>query len=173
MKAASLPLVMLIAACAGGAPEPLRVQVATTEARATWLQDPQLESRTLAVARIAARQWGRRDLDGWTVRFVTDVDRCGAASSWDQAIMGCTDPEQRTIDVRVDASSSCVEGTALLHEIGHVALPDDHGHADPRWSSGEFWYEMLGAVEGEIRQGDTACADEIEAWREWWRSRGG
>lgn len=171
MRRAWSAVLALLAACSGGEPAPLRVEVAATGVRATWLQDPGLPERTLAVANIAAQQWGGVDLDGWTIRFVTDLDRCGDLASADQAILGCTEPEQRTIEVRIDGGS-CVEATALLHEIGHVALPADRGHSDPRWSSGRFWRAMLGAVEGEIRKTDTACADDVAEWREWWRGRG-
>jgi hypothetical protein len=173
MKRVCLSLAVLLAACSPGEPAPLRVEVATTEARATWLQDPDLEGRTLAVAKIAAEQWGSADLDGWTVRFVTEIERCGTLASGDQAIMGCTDQDRRTIQVRIDAELPCVESTALLHEIGHVALPNDQGHSDPRWSSGQFWYGMLGALEGEIGQSDASCAAEIAAWQRWWGKRGG
>lgn len=172
MKRAWVSLAVLLAACSGPESSPPRVEVASTEARATWLRDPELEGRTLAVARLAATQWGGADLDGWTVRFVSDIGRCGDVGLADQAIMGCTDQGRRTIDVRIDEASSCVEATALLHEIGHVALPGDRAHSDARWSSGSFWYELLGAVEGEVRRTDVACADEIAAWRLWWRARG-
>lgn len=171
MRSACASLLVVLAACAGGEPPPLRVEVAATEAGLTRLQGPELERRTLAASAIAARQWGGTDLEGWTVRFVSDIDRCGDLASADRAIKGCTDPERQTIDVSIDATTACVEGTALLHEIGHVALPGDQAHSDARWSSGKFWYEMLGAVEAEIRQTDSACADEIAAWREWWAAR--
>src|SRR6266536_1360167 len=87
---------------------------------------------------------------------------CGAEPP-DAATMGCTHQDERIIELKVSATSPCVEGTALLHEIGHVALPGDPDHADPRWSSGEFWYALLGAMQDGIGASDPSCAKAIAA----------
>ncbi len=167
------PSVGLLFAACGGAAAPLRVEVATAGSAAAWLQQSDLEERTLAVARIAAGRWGGANLDGWTIRFVSDIERCGGATSSAQQIMGCTRHDGMTIDLRVDPRSACVEGTALVHEIGHVAVPNDPVHKDARWSDGQFWYDMLSAVQGEIGRGDALCAQDVAAWQQWWRSKAG
>jgi len=170
MRRSWLPGVLLLAACSGSEPAPFRVEVATGGASAGWLQDPTLARRTLAAARTAATQWGGADLDGWTVRYVGDIAACGAEPP-DAATMGCAHQDERIIELKVSATSPCVEGTALLHEIGHVALPGDPDDADPRWSSGEFWYALLGAMQDGIGANDPSCAKAIAAWRLWWRGK--
>ncbi len=163
---------LLLAAC-GSRTAPFRVEVATAQPPVAWLEDSHLEERTLAVSRVAAGQWGGAELDGWTIRFVADIERCGSATSSAQPIMGCTHHDSMTIELRVDARSPCVEGTALIHEIGHVVVPNDPDHRDPRWSDGGFWYDMLSAVQGEIGGRDALCAEVVAAWQQWWRARAG
>lgn len=163
---------LLLAAC-GGAEPPLQVVNAAGSPSAAWLEDPNLGARTRTVARIAADRWGGADLDGWTVRFVARIEACGSATSSGLEIVGCTRPRWRTIDVRVDPGSPCVENTALLHEIGHVALPDDPGHLDPRWMSAPFWSALLADVERAIGAGDATCAEDVAAWRLWWGTADG
>jgi hypothetical protein len=147
---------------------PPRVEVATEETGAAWLSDPRLDERTLAVAQVAARCWGGGgDLAGWTIRFVGEIGSCGAAPAGAR-IQGCTRAGDRIVDVRVDPGSPCVEATSLLHEMGHVVLGGDPGHADPRWSDGEFWSSLLSAVGGEIPPDDARCVEAVAAWRVWW-----
>lgn len=161
--------ILLGAAACGGAPEaPLRVEVATSAPAAGWLADSALEDRTRAVARIASERWGGADLDGWTIRFVSEIGACGAASADGSRIQGCTRPSGRVIEVAVDPYSPCVEATALLHEVGHVALPGDAAHADRRWSDGSFWSGMLSQVLAAIAPADAACSQSVTLWRLWW-----
>jgi hypothetical protein len=160
-------LCLVLAAC-GAAAQPFRVVDATDSPGASWVHDADLEERTSAVARIAAAMWGGAEMEGWTVRFVTEIESCGRARSSGEKIMGCTRPREKIIDVRVDPGSPCVEGTAILHELGHVALPDDPEHSDPRWSSGQFWTDLLSDVEREIAEDDPLCAETVAAWQLWW-----
>ncbi len=178
MKRLGLAISMLLCACGGASDAslpvggPLRVEVATTAASPEWLQRSDLAEHTLAAATAAAQQWGGADLRGWKIRFVSHIDDCAAATPAGP-VMGCTRHDALTIDLSVDPASPCVEGTALLHEIGHVAIPDDPDHRDPRWASGEFWVGLLGAVEGEAQGSGSACADALASWQLWWRARGG
>ncbi len=146
---------------------PPRVEVASDGAGASWLSDPRLDERTLGVARVAARCWGGGDLPGWTIRFVGEIGSCGAAPAG-ESIQGCTRSRDRIVDVRVDPRSPCVEATSLLHEVGHVVLAGDAGHADPRWSDGAFWVSLLAAVGGEIPPDDARCVEAVASWRLWW-----
>ena len=158
---------LVLAACGPVVP-PFRVLDATDSPGAAWLEDANLEERTSAVARIAATRWGGADIEGWTVRFVSEIETCGRATSSGEEIMGCTRPRAKIIDLRADPASPCVEGTAILHEMGHVALPDDPGHSDPRWSSGRFWHELLSDVQRDIEVDDALCAETVAAWQLWW-----
>ncbi|BDG09133.1 hypothetical protein [Anaeromyxobacter paludicola] len=167
---------LLLAACGGapapaissGASQPLTVEV-DSAVGPDWLRQPDLPERTLSAASVAAQRWGGADLRDWTVRFVSRIDACGAAEAGQAS--GCTRHDQRTIELAVDAASPCVEGTALLHEVGHVAIPDDPDHRDPRWSSPAFWVDLLGAVQAQEAPGATACDEALSVWRIWWKAR--
>lgn len=71
--------------------------------------------------------WGLSRLDGWRIHYRDGADYpCYLADRND----GCTDYLEKTISVRIPATSpGCLEASELLHELGHYALGDPmHSH---------------------------------------------
>ncbi len=84
---------------------------------------PDLEAARLRVDALLDRElpfWGLSSLGGWRIQFRDTANHpCYLASSSE----GCTDYVEKTISVRVPATSAgCFEASELLHELGHYAL---------------------------------------------------
>lgn len=79
-------------------------------------------------------------LYGMRLRLVDGGVACGGV----EAARGCTQLDGREIVVSTLAWIStsppvpCVEDTPLPHELLHLRIGDP-AHADPRWTSHEFW----------------------------------
>jgi len=94
---------------------------------------PDLEAARLRVDALLDRElpfWGLSSLGGWRIQFRDTANHpCYLASSSE----GCTDYVEKTISVRVPATSAgCFEASELLHELGHYALGDPM-HSNSLW----------------------------------------
>lgn len=121
-----------------------------------WTREPDVFAQVERVAGAAAVFWGGSPdmLIGWAITFTNERMACGS-SSW---AWGCTEYHDRTIEVAL-MDSPCPAGTVLAHEIGHVVVPNDAGHQDPRWRDQKFWYDMADMLKAD--EPDPACRAAI------------
>jgi hypothetical protein len=97
---------------------------------------PEVEERVAGVILSASSYCGQPagwlPLDGWRIRFVDEIDGCGGNPFGAPmiGIAGCTNqlpawlPGGHTVQVEVGGKSegACIEHSALLHELCHVAI---------------------------------------------------
>ena len=125
----------------------------------TWIRDSDLESRALATAHAAADVWNR-ELHGVVIHLVNDITNCGRGRIACTTVTGSDLTFNREVHIWLTPVSreqptdpwtgvpaSCIEATALAHEIGHVTNGDmDGDHSDPRWCDPSFWRAMASAI---------------------------
>jgi len=114
-----------------------------------WLTAPDFHERFDRTVEIAKSFWGIDNLGDVTVIF-TDH----ACAQYGGGYGGCAyqarlDPPAWTIEIDPNAPpghGACIEGTALVHEIGHLAIRDPR-HEDPRWDDlMPLWFNTLQAL---------------------------
>lgn len=104
------------------------------ESENPFTKEPNFRPRLRKTIEGAADYWGHsyNSLHGWKIRLID-----GAVNCYGSHKSGCTDWLTMTItlDIRHKAN---IEGSALVHEFGHVILPfGDKWHDDHRWDDRE------------------------------------
>jgi hypothetical protein len=111
----------------------------------------------------ALAYWGGdwRRLEGATVYLEgAPKVRCPGAA----AAVGCYDGDVRVTTLEGGLALSCVEQTALAHEVGH-AVVGDALHADPRWLGFEAVALALGGRVGYGAAGEVDCTVFPGIWQ--------
>jgi hypothetical protein len=129
------------AAFAASADFPARVESTLDAALAYWGGD-----------------WGR--LDGVTVTFegAPSVE-CGGA----HGAIGCYDGDIRVTTRDPSVELTCVEQTALVHEVGHAVIGDPD-HRDPRWMDFRALADDLSGRTGYSWSGAAGCPIYRSIW---------
>jgi len=151
--------VVLLLGCAAPPTTGLQVVVAPHSAAApAWLADPSVGDRARTTSEIVVAAWHApaRRLDGYTLTLEAGAGTldCGGTPA-----TGCTTVAGGgggTIVVEV-GSAACVEVTVLAHELGHVALAGDSGHADARWYSADLGRQVAQALLPTVPAEDGPC----------------
>jgi hypothetical protein len=77
---------------------------------------------------------------------------------------GCYDGDIRVSTNDIGATFSCVEETALVHEVGHAVI-GDAGHTDQRWMDFTALALALAGRIGYARDAEVDCAIFVSVWR--------
>jgi hypothetical protein len=160
-----------LAACGGGAgangdhPEfTVRGADVVVNSTAAFTRSSDFPGRVESTVAAALRYWGGdwSQLDGRTISF--EGERNVRCTGHDNAV-GCFDGNIRVTTRDVTFTYSCVEETALVHEVGHAVIGDPD-HTDPRWMDfTSVQRELIGRA-GYGDAGATACDIHMSVWRQ-------
>ncbi len=168
-RASARPLYYLvcaaaIAGCGGGANGSgadfaVRQTAIVVNSTADFTKRSDFPARIESTVDAALKYWGGSwaQLDGRSITFEGDrFVACGNTSS----AIGCFDGNIRVSTRDVAFTYSCVEATALVHEIGHAVIGDPD-HTDPRWMD---FGAVIDALQTEAG-GDSGCSIYPSVWR--------
>ena len=123
------------------------LEIDLTQHNAPWVLANDLKPRTRRVIELGAGFWDVAPdaVSGWRLLLTEGLMRCGSSAT----STGCTTTGDQTVAITVNFSV-CIESSALVHEIGHVALGGDPQHQDRRWQDdaalGALWAELHRAL---------------------------
>jgi hypothetical protein len=130
----TVAVLLVVSACAprwAGDPQlyGMALEVQLAQGNAGWALRDDLRARVRRVIDLGAGYWGLApaDVAGWRLVLTEGLRECGASATAN----GCTTDDDRTVTVAANYTV-CIESSALVHELGHVALGDPE-HRDPRW----------------------------------------
>lgn len=158
-RVGAVAALLALAACAPVRDDDLFGMTLEIESSQAWARDAGLERR---LHRLLAESADHVGLDtsllyGLTLRIVDDGISCGSVAN----ARGCTWREQGVITVSTLAWIStqpcvpCVEDTPIPHELMHLKI-GDRDHADPRWSSYDWWQPLYARVSRPDCSGEAA-----------------
>jgi hypothetical protein len=153
---------VLICGCGGPSADfALHDTAIVLESDAPFTRQPDFAARVEDTIESALAYWGGswRDLRGSTIifagsRYVTCGEVTGA--------IGCYDGDIRISTQDSGLTFTCVEETALVHEVGHAVIGDS-GHTDPRWLDFGAVARVLAGRRG-YGDGDE-CPIHVSVWR--------
>ena len=162
-------LALVLGACGGGAAGgsdaafSVRGTDVVVNSSAAFTRSSDFPARVESTLDAALRYWGGTwsHLEGRTVTF--EGERNVRCAGHDGAV-GCFDGNIRVTTRDAGFSYSCVEETALVHEVGHAVLGDPD-HTDPRWMDFSAVQEDLRGRPGYADGGATACNIYLTVWR--------
>jgi hypothetical protein len=130
----------------------LALEIQLPQGNADWPLHADLKPRILRTTEIAADYWGLplAAVSGWRLVLTEGLLKCGSNTMAN----GCTTDEDHSITLSANYCI-CIESSALLHEIGHVAIGDPP-HSDPRWHD----RERMGQRWKEAHEGLSDCGGE-------------
>jgi hypothetical protein len=156
-----------LAACGGaGAEQPdlgVRGTAVVVNSTAAFTRSADFPARVESTLDAALRYWGGdwSHLDGRTITF--EGERNVPCRGHDGAV-GCFDGNIRVTTRDVSFTYSCVEETALVHEVGHAVIGDPQ-HTDPRWMDFSPVQRDLQGRPGYNDDGPAACNLYLSVWR--------
>jgi hypothetical protein len=130
---------------------------------APFARHPDFPARVESTVETGLAYWGGswRDLDGTTVHFEGSATvACGENAS----AVGCYDGDIRVSTVDAGTTFSCVEQTALVHEVGHAVI-GDAAHLDPRWLDFDAVAQALAGRSGYGATGEVPCILFPSVWK--------
>jgi hypothetical protein len=163
-------LAFALAACGGGAgagaerPElDVRGVSIVVNSTAAFTRSADFPARVESTVDAALRYWGGdwSDVAGRTITF--EGERNVRCNGHDGAV-GCFDGDIRVTTRDVSFTYSCVEETALVHELGHAVIGDPH-HTDPRWMDFSAVLRDLQGRPGYAEDGPAACRLYLSVWQ--------
>ncbi len=162
----SLALLALAACGVAAAPAPdfyLHGAGIVVDSSAPFALQADLPTRVESTVDAALAYWGGswRILEGVTVALKDDryVECAGTAEA-----IGCYDGNIRVSTQDAGVTYSCVEETALVHEIGHAVIGDP-GHLDPRWMDFASLTQQLAGRIGYSSDGEVSCLIWASVWQ--------
>jgi hypothetical protein len=159
-----------LAACGGAAPGPaptaafaVRGVGVVVRTAAPFAARPDFPARVESTVEAALAYWGGGwdRLDGVTIDFegTPHVACAGTAGA-----IGCFDGDIRVTTQDPTVELTCVEQTALVHEVGHAVI-GDAAHTDPRWMDFEPVAQALAGRPGYGAAGEAPCPIYLSLWR--------
>ena len=130
---------------------------------ATFARQADLPARIGSTIDAALGYWGGTwdHLAGVTITLVGSQQVvCDGVPS----ASGCYDGDIRISTSDFGTTWSCVEQTALVHEVGHAVI-GDAGHADPRWMDFGAVAEQLAGRVGYAVGSEVDCPLDVNVWR--------
>jgi len=157
---------LVLSACGKPAPHPDFVIHGTGVVLSTdvaFAARPDLPDRVATTLQAALDYWGGGwgDLEGRTITLdgAAHVVCQGMTSA-----IGCFDGDIRVSTSDLGVPFSCVEQTALVHEVGHAVI-GDASHEDPRWMDFEPVALRLGHRIGYLGSAEVDCPIAVSVWR--------
>lgn len=102
------------------------------ESAQSWTRDPDFKVRLRKTIEAGAEYWGQDPyiLWGWKIQLQDHPVDCGVGGQ----NKGCVDWLHVIIKIDATDSLGAIESSALVHEIGHIAMPgSDPYHWDDKW----------------------------------------
>lgn len=165
-RAASLALLGLAACGSATTPPPdffVRGVGVVVSSGAPFALRADLPARVEGTVDAALKYWGGSwaTLDGMTITLEGDryVECRGVPGA-----VGCYDGDIRVSTQDAGFTYSCVEQTALVHEVGHAAIGDP-GHLDPRWMDFSPVTQELAGRTGYSPDGEVPCQLWVSVWQ--------
>jgi hypothetical protein len=165
----ALPLaVALVAGCGAGPDAQVDFHVrgvgVAIRSQAAFTTRPDLAARLESTVDAALDYWGGDwpDLRQLTISLEDGryVECRGHASA-----TACLDGSALRVSTQdLGTTYTCVEQTALVHEIGHAVIGDPD-HADPRWMDFEPVARRLDGRAGYSAAGEVDCPIFLSVWR--------
>jgi hypothetical protein len=155
---------LAVAACGGPSPDfQVRGAGVVVRSDAPFTRSPDFPARIESTLDAALRYWGGSwaELEGVIISFEGGLH---VACDGHDAATGCFDGDIRVSTRDVAFTYSCVEQTALVHEVGHAAIGDPE-HLDPRWMDFEALRDVLGGRAGYHEAGGAPCEIFVSVWR--------
>ncbi len=166
-SAALLALLVVLAACGGGSPQPDFVVHGTgviVQSAAPFTKGADFPARIESTVDAALSYWGGdwKSLEGSTITLEDSQHvHCGSSSD----AIGCQDGNIR-VSTRDPSLGTwdCVEETVLVHEVGHAVIGDTN-HTDPRWMDFVPVMQQLDGRTGYADSGEVPCQLYLSVWR--------
>ncbi len=160
-------MLVALAAAACGAPTTTEVRGLQVELDSTapFVQSPDFAERLDSTIEAALDYWGGSwsDLDGTTFTLTDEpYVQCSGAPS-----LGCYSDGRLSVTTQDPSlgTHSCIEGTVLVHEIGHAVI-GDRLHEDPRWMMMDELQARLSGRPGYGEDGsERPCVVYVSVWR--------
>jgi hypothetical protein len=164
-SSATLLTILALAACGreGTAPDfTVRGTGVWVRTDAAFAASADFPARVESTLDAALAYWGGdwRDLEGVSVTFEGETSvACGGV----HGAIGCYDGDIRVSTRDPSVELTCVEQTALVHEVGHAVIGDP-GHLDPRWMDFQPLATALAGRPGYSTGGAAGCPIYRSIW---------